>query len=258
MSLITYFLRGFAEQMRPYEDAVAKNVLALIQSCPPESVSTRKELLVDFRHILATDFRKGFTEYLDFFLDEKLLMGSGRQAYETLRPLAFSTIADLVHHSRDSLTFTQISKVVYLFAKNVNDAQLPSSIQMTSVRILVNISERFNSAHHDQVNFHRDRKLLSRILRTLVLKFSTMQLQIQAVEVAQKRQDYIDSENAGGHVGEHRNLIEKLNSQLLKRSSSAGDSRRRETEAIGKLHTSNGSIMFLICLVRCVCRFRSP
>ena len=151
LSLITYFLRGFADLMRPYEDAVAKNVLSLIQVCPPEAVSTRKELLVDFRHILATDFRKGFNEYLDYFLDENLLMGSGRQAHETLRPLAFSTIADLVHHSRDSLTFRQISRVVYLFAKNVNDPLLSSAIQTTSVRILVNICDRFNTSHPDQV-----------------------------------------------------------------------------------------------------------
>ena len=139
--------------MRPYEGTIAKNVLSLIQVCPPEAVSTRKELLVDIRHILATDFRKGFNEYLDYFLDENLLMGSGRQAHDTLRPLAFSTIADLAHHSRDSLTFRQISRVVYLFAKTVNDSLLSSTIQVTSVRIMVNICEKFSSPHLDQVYY---------------------------------------------------------------------------------------------------------
>jgi transformation/transcription domain-associated protein len=140
--------------MLSYEDVVATNVHALIQSCPIESVSTRKELLVDFRHILATDFRRGFIPFLDSFLDENFLMGPGRQAYESLRPLAFLTISDVVHHTRDTLNFSQISRVVYLFSKNLHDHELSASIQTTSVRILVSIAERFASTHYDQVYTH--------------------------------------------------------------------------------------------------------
>jgi transformation/transcription domain-associated protein len=154
LSLITYFLRGFTELMRPYEDTIANNVLVLIRFCPQESVSTRKELLVDFRHILATDFRKGFYKHLDFFIDETFLMGPGQQAYETLRPLAFSTIADLVHHSREYLSFAQLSKVVFLFAKSIHDVQLPVIIQTTSVRILMNISEKFAATTYADVSEH--------------------------------------------------------------------------------------------------------
>jgi transformation/transcription domain-associated protein len=154
LSLITYFLRGFTELMRPYEDTIANNVLVLIRFCPQESVSTRKELLVDFRHILATDFRKGFYKHLDFFIDETFLMGPGQQAYETLRPLAFSTIADLVHHSREHLSFAQLSKVVFLFAKSIHDVQLPVVIQTTSVRILMNISENFASTSYQNVSVY--------------------------------------------------------------------------------------------------------
>jgi transformation/transcription domain-associated protein len=139
--------------MHPYEDDVAKNVHSLIHCCPVESVSTRKELLVDFRHILATEFRKGFVPYLDSFLDENFLMGPGRQAYETLRPLAFLTIADVVQQTRDTLNFSQISKVIYLFSKNLHDNELAASIQTTSVRILVSIAEKFASTHYEQVSF---------------------------------------------------------------------------------------------------------
>lgn len=137
--------------MHSYEDVVAKNVHSLIQSCPLESVSTRKELLVDFRHILATDFRRGFTPYLDSFLDENFLMGPGRYASETLRPLVFLTIADVVHHTRDNLNFSQLSRVVFLFSKNLHDPELSAAIQTTSVRILVSITERFATTHYDQV-----------------------------------------------------------------------------------------------------------
>ena len=151
LSLITYFLRGFTDLMKPYEESIANNVLSLVRFCPQESVSTRKELLVDFRHILATDFRKGFYKHLDYFIDERFLMGPGQQAYDTLRPLAFSTIADLVHHAREFLSFAQLSKVVLLFAKSIHDVHLPVIIQTTSVRILMNISEKFASVTHQDV-----------------------------------------------------------------------------------------------------------
>lgn len=152
LSLITYFLRDFAELLLPYEDTIANNVLVLIRFCPQESVSTRKELLVDFRHILASDFRKGFFKHLDFFIDETFLMGPGQQAYETLRPLAFSTIADLVHHAREYLSFAQLSKVVFMFAKSIHDVQLPVIIQTTSVRILMNIAEKFAVTTYQDVS----------------------------------------------------------------------------------------------------------
>lgn len=151
LSLITYFLRDFSDLMHSYEDDVAKNVHSLINCCPAESVSTRKELLVDFRHILATEFRGGFVPYLDSFLDENFLMGPGRQTSESLRSLAFLTIADVVQQTRDTLNFSQISRVIYLFSKNLHDNELAASIQTTSVKILVSVAEKFASTLYDQV-----------------------------------------------------------------------------------------------------------
>jgi hypothetical protein len=222
--------------MHSYEDVVAANVHSLIQSCPIESVSTRKELLVDFRHILATEFRKGFIPYLDYFLDENFLMGPGRQAYESLRPLAFLTIADVVHQTRDTLNFSQISRVVYLFSKNLHDHELNASIQTTSVRILVSIAERFASTHYDQVclpalvnlftsfcsslfpkaaAYQKDRKLMNRMLKILALKFLSLREYIPRVELHQARQVYLESENIGDYCGRHHSLIDRLVSELL-------------------------------------------
>lgn len=44
-----------------------------------------QELLIATRHILATDFRMGFIGHIDTLLDEKVLIGSGRTSFETLR-----------------------------------------------------------------------------------------------------------------------------------------------------------------------------
>jgi len=60
LSFLTYVLRGFNDRMKEYQDELPKCVISLLRNCPPESVSSRKELLVATRHILATDYRKGF------------------------------------------------------------------------------------------------------------------------------------------------------------------------------------------------------
>ena len=51
------------------------SVIQLLISCPAEAVGTRKELLVATRHILATDFRRGFFAHIDVLLDEKVGVG---------------------------------------------------------------------------------------------------------------------------------------------------------------------------------------
>lgn len=49
---------------------------------------------------------------VDKMLDEDLLVGPGRQARDSLRPLAYSTLADLVHHVKDRINLNQVSRVI--------------------------------------------------------------------------------------------------------------------------------------------------
>ena len=137
-----YILKGYPDLMKQYDDTIAKCVIFLLKSCPSEAVSTRKELLIATRQLLATEFRGKFFPYFDRFVDEKVLLGYDKQSHVTLRPLAYSTVADLVHQLRDKLSIQQISKVILLFSKNVHDAHLTVSIQTTSVRLLINLADR--------------------------------------------------------------------------------------------------------------------
>ena len=143
LSFLTYLLRGFAELMRPFEDAIAAAVVSLMRACPGDATAIRKELLVATRHILATEFRRGFFSHVDSFLNEELLVGAlpsgsgGYSApYEALRPLAYSTLADLVHHVRANLDLKRLAKVVHMYGKNIHSDTLPATIQTTSVRDL--------------------------------------------------------------------------------------------------------------------------
>ena len=47
-----------------------------------------------------------------FFLSSsgRVLVGSGRACFETLRPLAYSLLAELIHHVRLELTSTMVRK----------------------------------------------------------------------------------------------------------------------------------------------------
>ena len=64
--------------------------------------------------------RSEFVPYIDKMFDEKLLFGSGWTAHETLRPLAYSTFADLIHHVRCAILSNLIfSNIMLTFLTNV-------------------------------------------------------------------------------------------------------------------------------------------
>lgn len=181
LSFLTYLIRGFSEQMSTYKERIAGNIVSLMQSCPTEAVSTRKELLVATRRILATDFRKGFFPHIDALFDERVLIGSNYRQHsatsnnsqsDSLRPMGYSTLADLVHHVRSELSLLQVSRVIYIFSRVIHDPSQPVTIQTTSARLLLNLVDHIfhNKDSNDQIG----RDLLVRILDTLVRKFGTL------------------------------------------------------------------------------------
>lgn len=121
LSFLTYVLRGNAERMVQHSDDLSKycalaspsvslsdasfrrSVFALLRTCPDDAVAVRRELLLDMRHMLATEpFRRSFVDKVDFFLQTypDLMVGKGRAATDALRPLAVSTLIDLISHMR--------------------------------------------------------------------------------------------------------------------------------------------------------------
>ncbi len=60
-----------------------------------------------------------FYPRLDELLDDNMLVGSSWAAREALRPLAYSMLAELVHHLRAELTLPQIKTVVHIFSRRV-------------------------------------------------------------------------------------------------------------------------------------------
>ncbi|KAG0235555.1 hypothetical protein B0O80DRAFT_498171 [Mortierella sp. GBAus27b] len=171
MSFLAYILRGSANALRPHQNAIPDFVIRLLRDCPPEAAATRKELLVATRHILSIDFRQAFVPKIDILLNENVLVGTGVTSHETLRPLAYSMLADLVHHVRAELTPEQLAKTVYIYSRNLHDPSLASSIQTMCAKLLLNLVDCIVRIPNGGGKIH-----LIKILDTFTNKFAALNL----------------------------------------------------------------------------------
>ncbi|KAG7584206.1 Protein kinase-like domain superfamily [Arabidopsis suecica] len=172
VSFLTYLLKSCAEYIRPHEESICKSIVNLLVTCS-DSASIRKELLVSLKHVLGTDFKRGLFPLIDTLLDERVLVGTGRACFESLRPLAYSLLAEIVHHVRGDLSLAQLSRIIYLFSRNMHDSTLSLSIHTTCARLMLNLVEPIFEKGVDQQSMDEARILLGRILDAFVGKFST-------------------------------------------------------------------------------------
>jgi len=202
LSLLAFLLRSSSlkEVFRGKEEKLAQSILNMFRACLPEMISTRKDLLVATRHVLATEFKEGFLRFVDDFLDESVLLGGGAWLPKApdgkndkvgaqpvlpgtenlLIPLAYSTLADLIHFARPRLEMYQVAKVLYIFSRNIHDVNVPLNTQTMSVRVLLNIVDKIFH-NHEQEEKVGNRHLLVHIFHTMVKKFGTLRFYIPEV-----------------------------------------------------------------------------
>ncbi|XP_034140404.1 transcription-associated protein 1 isoform X2 [Drosophila guanche] len=182
LSFLAYIVRIFQEVVIANSLSVTNGMLNLMGNCPKEAAHLRKELLIAARHIFATDLRQKFIPSIDKLFDEDLLIGKG-VTLESIRPLAYSTLADLAHHVRQSLSLDVLIKAVNLFSKNVHDETLAVGIQTMSCKLLLNLVDCLR--HHSELEPQRSRQILSKLLKVFVKKFETI-AKIQLPLIVQK------------------------------------------------------------------------
>ncbi|XHF99356.1 hypothetical protein AWENTII_002862 [Aspergillus wentii] len=181
MSFLAYLLRMYAHQLQDFLPTLPSVVVRLLQDCPREKSSARKELLVAIRHIINFNYRKIFLEKIDELLDERTLIGDGLTVYETMRPLAYSMLADLIHHVRDHLTRDQIRRTVEVYTKNLHDDFPGTSFQTMSAKLLLNMAEKISKLDDKR----EARYFLIMILDAIGDKFASMNHQFNnAVKVS--------------------------------------------------------------------------
>ncbi|CAG8961386.1 hypothetical protein HYFRA_00013334 [Hymenoscyphus fraxineus] len=173
MSFLAYLLRVYSQQLSDFLPTLPNIIVRLLKDCPREKSGARKELLVAIRHIINFNFRKIFVSKIDELLDERTLIGDGLTVYETMRPLAYSMLADLIHHVRDALEPEQIRKTVEVYTKNLQDSFPGTSFQTMSAKLLLNMAECISKMQ----NKADARHYLIMILNAIGDKFAAMNRQ---------------------------------------------------------------------------------
>ncbi|KAL4867062.1 hypothetical protein BDV12DRAFT_124197 [Aspergillus spectabilis] len=144
MSFLAYLLRLQPHQLQDFLPTLPSVVVRLLRDCPREKSSARKELFVAIRHIINCAYRNIFLDKIDELLDERTLIGDGLTVYETMRPLAYSMLADLIHHVRDHLSRDQIKRTIEVYTKNIHDDLPGTSFQTMSAKLLLNLAEKIS------------------------------------------------------------------------------------------------------------------
>ncbi|XP_035689811.1 transformation/transcription domain-associated protein-like [Branchiostoma floridae] len=133
LSFLAYIIRIYQDSVTTYANQMVKGMLSLLTNCPQEVTHLRKELLIAARHILATDLRNRFVPHIDRLFDEKVLIGTGWTTRETLRPLAYSTLADLVHHVRQlPLAYSTLADLVHHVRQHLQLSDLVLAVHLFS------------------------------------------------------------------------------------------------------------------------------
>ncbi|XP_057664226.1 transcription-associated protein 1 [Diorhabda carinulata] len=173
LSFLAYIIKIYQEVVQNHSAMMVQGMLGLLTLCPMEVAHLRRELLIAARHILATELRNKFVPHMEQLFDEDVLLGRGWTTFESLRPLAYSTLADLVHHVRQQLPLADLKRAVHLFSKNVHDDSLATTIQTMSCKLLLNLVDCIR-IRSEAENSNEGRELLMRMLEVFVLKFKTI------------------------------------------------------------------------------------
>ncbi|KAK1363493.1 Histone acetyltransferase SAGA, TRRAP/TRA1 component, PI-3 kinase superfamily [Heracleum sosnowskyi] len=174
LSFLSYFLREYSKYTRPHEEIICKGILNLFVNCP-DSLSVRKELLVCLKHVINTDHKKALVPLLDTLLEERVLVGIDMKNLKELRPIAFSLLAELVHHIKWELSFPQLLRIISLFSINMHDSSWPLNIHLTCTRLMLNLVEPILEK---SVDMEETRSLLCRVLDIFASKLSNFKQSI--------------------------------------------------------------------------------
>ncbi|KAL8689809.1 MAG: hypothetical protein Q9218_004603, partial [Villophora microphyllina] len=197
MSFLAYLLRVYHQHLTDFLPTLPDIVVRLLRDCPSEKSATRKELLVAIRHTINFNFRKIFLNKIDDLLDDRTLIGDGLTVYETMRPLAYSLLADLIHHVRDHLSRDQIRRTVDVFSRNLHDDFPGTSFQTMSAKLLLNMADSIAKLEDKREARH----FLIMILSAIADKFAAMNRQYHnAVKLSRQYEEQASDTGPEDHL----------------------------------------------------------
>jgi transformation/transcription domain-associated protein len=167
----------------------------MLETMPPSAITVRKELLMATRQLLTLEtFRTGFMHQLDKLMTGNLLVGPEWTSKESLKPLAYSTLADLLHHIREQMSPEQLSAAVNVQLNNVVDNTLPLQLQTMCCKLLMNLVQALAINPNSTASV---RHQLVRILQIFVAKLGSLRtVQFERVLTETKRSDKLAKQAA--------------------------------------------------------------
>lgn len=193
-SFLAYvFIRGYASDfLQSHAEFVPDLIIRLLQDCPSELASARKELLHATRHILSTNYKMLFLPKLNYLFDEDVLIGKGFTTYEILRPLAYSTVADFIHNIRTELRLDDIDKTIKMYTRYLLDESLAFTVQIMSAKLLLNLVERIlKLGRENPQDAARAKKMLMVIINSYMTRFKILNKQYD--NIMKRHKEYNDT-----------------------------------------------------------------
>lgn len=171
-----------------YQQEIPLLIIRLLQDCPRELSSARRELLHATRHVLSTNLRTLFLPKIDLLFDDNILIGDGLTAHETLRPLAYSIVADFIHVN-STLTTEQIWKSVKIYSKYLQDDTLAQTVHIMSAKLLLNLMDRILKLE----NKADSRQIILLIIDTFGKRFESLNYQYD--NIMKQHEDFKNNRN---------------------------------------------------------------
>ncbi|KAG5221806.1 Transcription-associated protein [Salix suchowensis] len=123
VSYLAYGMRMSGEQFDSYGPPMILAALRILQDCPAHAINIRKDLMVVFRHLMATPHRSALLSQIDKLLDEKVLLGPAISSREIL----------------SELSLPQLEKVIYVFSRLLHNTSFGNNLHTLFAKMLFNL-----------------------------------------------------------------------------------------------------------------------
>lgn len=142
LSFLAYVMRYAApEGDATYGERLVSCSLRIMQDCPTNGVALRKELMVVFRHLLATPARRTLLNHVDKLMDERVLLGNGLATKDLMRPMVYSAVADLIHNIKGDLSFDQLARIVHVYSSLLFNSLLGFGLHILFAKVLFGLTD---------------------------------------------------------------------------------------------------------------------
>ncbi|KAL9657302.1 hypothetical protein ABK040_011522 [Willaertia magna] len=146
ISYLAFTLRFYKESLiGNKKEIIPRFIMKCLRECPDECITARREILLIMRHIVENNqldnLKNLFAPFINEMLDDTILIGKSRSAYESVRTLAYSTVLEIIVNSKNEFNLSQIAKSLVFSTKIMFDPTLNQNIHNLAVDLLVRLAE---------------------------------------------------------------------------------------------------------------------